>query len=47
MNAERLALDGGIPVRRTPLPIRFFGTRWIGEEEKREVIYRSSENVVD
>jgi 8-amino-3,8-dideoxy-alpha-D-manno-octulosonate transaminase len=35
---ERLAMDGGTPVRTKPLPTGFFGTRLIGDEERAEVI---------
>ena len=33
-----LAIDGGMPVRTTPLPTGFFGMRLVGEEEKAEVL---------
>ena len=33
-----LAIDGGQPVRATPLVGRFIGTRWVGDEEKAEVL---------
>ncbi|HET7767718.1 MAG TPA: DegT/DnrJ/EryC1/StrS family aminotransferase [Chloroflexota bacterium] len=36
--AARLAVDGGTPVRSTPLPTGFIGTRLLGEEEKAEVL---------
>jgi len=36
--AEKLAQDGGTPVRTTPLPTGFFGIRLVGEEEKVEVL---------
>lgn len=35
---EKLAIDGGKPVRETPLPQRWPGARWIGEEEKKLII---------
>jgi len=35
---ERLARDGGPPIRTTPLPAGFIGTRMVGEEEKAEVL---------
>src|SRR5438094_1667212 len=35
---ERLAIDGGTPVRTTPLPTGFFGMRLIGDEEQAEVL---------
>jgi 8-amino-3,8-dideoxy-alpha-D-manno-octulosonate transaminase len=38
VGTERLALDGGTPVRTTPLPTGFFGTRLIGDEERAEVL---------
>lgn len=34
---ERLAIDGGAPVRSRPLPTGFIGVRLIGEEEQAEV----------
>lgn len=35
---QRLAVDGGTPVRTAPLPTGFIGTRLVGEEEEREVV---------
>src|SRR5919199_2001656 len=35
---ERLAIDGGTPVRERPLPTGFFGMRLVGKEEKAEVL---------
>ena len=35
---EKLAIDGGKPVRENPLPQRWPGARWIGEEEKKLII---------
>ena len=35
---RRLAIDGGAPVRTTPLPTGFIGTRLVGDEEKAEVL---------
>lgn len=35
---EKLAIDGGAPVRTAPLPTGFFGMRLVGEEEKAEVL---------
>ncbi|OWT65451.1 DegT/DnrJ/EryC1/StrS family aminotransferase [Candidimonas nitroreducens] len=32
-DADRLAIDGGTPVRNRPLPWEFPGAHWIGEEE--------------
>ena len=37
--ANRLAIDGGAPVRREPLPWELPGVHWIGEEE-RELVDR-------
>src|SRR6478735_12194236 len=37
--ANRLAIDGGVPVRREPLPWELPGVHWIGEEE-RELVDR-------
>ncbi len=37
-NQEKLALDGGTPVRKEPLPPCFPGGMLIGEEEKAEVL---------
>jgi hypothetical protein len=36
--AERLAVDGGTPVRTTPLRAEYPGASVIGEEERREVL---------
>jgi 8-amino-3,8-dideoxy-alpha-D-manno-octulosonate transaminase len=36
--AERLAIDGGTPVRREPLRAEYPGASLIGEEERREVL---------
>jgi dTDP-4-amino-4,6-dideoxygalactose transaminase len=33
-----LAIDGGMPIRNTPVPAGFFGTRLLGDEEKAEVL---------
>src|SRR6266545_1662770 len=38
MEDGRLAIEGGTPVRSTPLPSGFIGTRLVGEEEKAEVL---------
>ena len=35
---ERLAVDGGTPVRAVPLPTGFLGTRLVGAEERAEVL---------
>jgi 8-amino-3,8-dideoxy-alpha-D-manno-octulosonate transaminase len=35
---NRLAIEGGAPVRATPLPTGFIGTRLLGDEEKQEVL---------
>ncbi|WP_244622766.1 DegT/DnrJ/EryC1/StrS family aminotransferase [Microvirga brassicacearum] len=37
--ANRLAIEGGLPVRTTPLPWELPGAQWIGEEE-RELVDR-------
>ncbi len=39
LHANRLALDGGTPVRTTPLPWELPGAHWIGDEE-RELVDR-------
>ncbi|MBZ5592937.1 MAG: DegT/DnrJ/EryC1/StrS family aminotransferase [Acidobacteriia bacterium] len=36
-NTSRLAVEGGTPVRETPLKADFFGTQYYGEEETREL----------
>ena len=36
--AEKLAIDGGVPVRPKRLPAHYPGATLIGEEEKREVL---------
>lgn len=36
-NSSRLAVDGGAPVRQTPLKAGFFGTSYYGAEESREL----------